>query len=392
MVGALASRSEAVLLNNYGRLPIAMVRGQGSFLFDENGKRYIDLFSGFGGGGIAGHAHPVIAEAVAKQAKTLLCHGNLFTSEPQIELAELLLRNSISGKVFFCHSGAEANETALKLVRKRQGERSTVISFNPSFHGRTFGALSLCPADFQAGLGQMLPGNRKVPYGDATALEAAIDDTVGAIFLEPVQGEGGVHVPGPDFIRSVHTICAERDILLIIDEVWTAPARTGAWFGYSHFGLQPDAITMAKALGGGAPVAACIIADSHMDVLSPGTHGCTLGGNPLCTQAALAACQLVDSEDLCERAIVIGERIRSRLQAASLPVVAEVRGLGAMLGLVIDATVDVKSVMRSALDAGLCIGTARGNVLRFAPALTIEDSVLDEGLDIFVSVLNHASN
>lgn len=391
MSKSIASRSQSVMLNNYGRLPLAMLRGSGSVLWDESGKRYIDMFAGFGGAGIAGHAHPEIAAALSEQSKTLLCHGNLFTNEPQVALAELLLKYSFPGKIFFCHSGAEANEAALKLVRKRDPNRPVVISFDNCFHGRTFGALSLTPASFQEGCGTMLPGNIKVPYGDIAALRAALSHDTGAIFMEPIQGEGGIHVPDIAFVQEVRHLCDQHNLLLVMDEVWTAPGRTGEWFAYQHFSIQPDIITVAKALGGGTPVAACIVADAFADILGPGTHGCTMGGNPLCTFAALTACRLIERDSLCKRAQSLHARFLELVDQDRPALVTDIRGLGLMIGIELSNVVENKKVMQRALENGLHICVGKGNIIRIAPPLTITDEEFLEGVTILLETIHSFS-
>lgn len=390
----LVARSQAVLIPNYGRLPYAMTRGQGALLVDADGKEYVDFFAGFGGGGVAGHCHPAIVAALARQATALLSHGNLFTNEPQIDLAERITRHGFGGKVFFCHSGAEANEAALKLVRlaARGGERKAdgpfkIISFSNCFHGRTMGGLSLTPASFQAGFEPMLPGNVVCPYGDLDAVRNAIDEQTAGVFVEPIQGEGGMNIPSVEFMQALRDLCDETGLLLVCDEVWTAPARTGKWFAYQHYGIEPDAMTLAKALGGGTPVAALVAAPKYADVLGPGTHGCTMGGNPLCAAAGAAAMKLIEDEDLCNRAVTLGNRIAETLNAANLPGLTEIRYKGLMIGLQLDETRDAKALMQTCHDQGLLVCLAKNNVLRLAPPLTIDEDVLQRGLVLLLNVL-----
>ncbi len=257
----MASNAELVeltnqyLIANYGRLPIAMVRGEGARIWDADEKEYLDFFPGFGAGGIAGHCHPDIANAVAEQAELLMCAGNLFTNPAQVELARALAEKGFGGKTFFCHSGAEANEAARKLARLYAGPgRYKIISFNGCFHGRTMGALSLTPEKYHKGFEPMLPGNVKVDYMDLAAVTAAVDDETAGIIVEPIQGEGGVNVPTVEYMQGLRALCDEHKIALISDEVWTSPARTGKWFAYQHYDIEPDIMTLGKALGGGAPV------------------------------------------------------------------------------------------------------------------------------------------
>ncbi len=380
-------RSSAALIENYGRLPIVMQRGEGPFIFDNTGKRYIDFFVGFGGGGVAGHCHPRVVEAIQKQSETLLSHGNLFSNEPQVLLAEKLVEHSFPGKVFYCHSGAEADEAALKLCRRAAGEgRYKIIAFHGCFHGRTMGGLSLCPPSFQESFEPMLAGAIHVPFGDLNAVEEAIDDHCAGIFVEPIQGEGGVNVPSPEFLQGLRDICDKNKLLLVCDEVWTAPARTGKYFAYQHFGIEPDVITVAKALGGGTPLAAVIARENVQDVLTPGTHGCTMGGNPLCTAAGLATLKLIEDEKLDRRAEQKGQEILEALQGSS-PLIKNIRGKGLMLGLELSEEVAARDVMLNCIESGLLVAPAKQNVLRLAPALTTPDGVFEEALAILGNVL-----
>lgn len=384
----LVAASEKVLIPNYGRLPIAMARGEGSRIYDADGREYIDFWAGFGAGGVGGHCHPKIVDAVCKQAQTLMSHGNLFTNGPQVRLAEKLTGHAFGGKVFYCHSGAEANEAALKLVRKAAGEgRYKIISFHNCFHGRTMGSLSLTPEGFQKGFEPMLPGNSKANYGDIESVKALVDDETAGIFVEPIQGEGGMFVPSVEFMRSLRKLCDDKNLLLVCDEVWTAPARTGKWFAYQHYGITPDVMTSAKAIGGGLPLAVCIAAPKWADVLGPGSHGCTMGGNPICAAAALASAELIEEENLVQAAIDKGKETVEILSAAKLPGVKEIRGKGLMLGLAFDETRQAGDVMKAAHAKGLLICNAKNNVLRVAPALNIDKDTLRKGLNLLIEAV-----
>ena len=382
----LLAESNEYLIPNYGPRMLAIVRGQGARLWDADGKEYIDFFPGFGAGGVAGHCHPAIVAAVKAQAETLLSHGNFFTNPPEIALAKAITQHAFGGKVFFCHSGAEANEAAIKLVRLAAGEgKYKIISFNNCFHGRTMGGLSLTPAAKQEGFEPMLPGNVKVDYGDLIGVAEAIDDETAGIFVEPIQGEGGVNIPTIEFMQGLRTLCDEKGILLVCDEVWTSPARTGKWFAYQHFGIEPDVMTLAKAIGGGAPVGACVASPKYADVLGPGKHGCTMGGNPLCAVAGLEAMKLIERENLVERAATKGEQIMQTIRDANIPCVTDVRGAGFMIGIEIDKP--ALDVFKAAMAAGLLICLAGTNVVRLAPPLTIEDDLLEKGLNILIDLL-----
>lgn len=384
----LLDTSQRLLTPNYGARLRAMVRGAGARIWDADGNEYVDFFAGFGGGGIAGHCHPKVVAALKRQAERLLSHGNLFTNDVELELAEKITGHAFGGKVFYCHSGGEANEAALKLARLAAGEgRYKIVSFANCFHGRTMGGLSLTPGEkFQGGFEPMIPGMvTGVTYDDLDAVRAAVDDETAGIFVEPIQGEGGVNVPSAEFMRGLRALCDEKGILLICDEVWTGPARTGRWFAYQHFGIEPDVMTLAKAVGGGAPVGMCIAAPKHGDVLGPGKHGCTMGGNPLCTSAALATVELVEEDGLVERAEALGERLRGAIADANVGCVKQIRGMGCMIGIEIDKP--AAEVFEACLDAGLFLCYAGEHVVRLAPPLVIDDESVAKGLDVFLGVL-----
>lgn len=390
----LLKASSNVLIENYGRLPFVAERGSGTRLVDADGKEYLDFFPGFGAGGVAGHCHPKITEAITAQASKLLSHGNLMTNEPQVRLAEAITRHSFGGKVFYCHSGAEANEAALKLVRlaARGGQRKPdgpykIITFENCFHGRTMGSLSLTPASFQVGFEPMLPGNVQVPFGDLAAVETAIDDDTAGVFIEPIQAEGGMNIPAVEFMQGLRRLCDDKHILLVVDEVWTAPGRTGEWFAHQHFGIEPDVMTLAKAIGGGLPVGVLVAHPRWADVLGPGTHGCTLGGNPLCAAAGLAAMQLIEDENLLDRVTILGQRAIDTLKGAALPGVSDIRGRGVMIGMTLEESVEAKEVMLRCMERGLILCIAKNNVLRIAPPMTVSDEDLDAGLAILIDVL-----
>lgn len=386
----LIELSNEYLIPNYGARIRAMVRGEGSRIWDADGNEYLDFFAGFGANGVVGHCHPKIVQAVKDQAEKLFAHGNLFTSQPQVELARMITQRAFGGKVFYCHSGAEANEAAIKLVRLAAGPgRYKIISFNNCFHGRTMGGLSLTPESFQKGFEPMLPGSVKVDYGDLAAVAEIIDDETAAIFVEPIQAEGGLNVPSKEFMQGLRKLCDEKNLLLVCDEVWTSPARTGKWFAYQHYDIEPDVMTLAKAIGGGLPVGVCVAAPKWADVLGAGKHGCTMGGNPLCMAAAVAAMKLIEEENLIEQAVDKGEKITRAIRQAKIPCVKEVRGLGLLIGMELDEARPAKDVMTACMERNLLICPAKNNVIRLAPPLIISNAEIDAGLKILIDVLKN---
>src|SRR2546423_12788603 len=343
------------LMNTYPPHAVTFVRGKGTELWDDTGKRYLDLLSGIAVVSL-GHSHPVVADAVAQQARTLLHVSNLFGTIPQREVAatldQLIGGSDTRGKVFFCNSGAEANEAAIKLARKFGGRgRHVVVSAYGSFHGRTLATLHATGQPAKHEVFQPLPeGFRHVAWDDMAALEAAIDPTVAAVLLEPVQGEGGVYPATPEYFQAIRRLCDERGVLFMLDEVQTGLGRTGKWFGFQHLGVQPDVVTMAKALGNGVPIGACWARDEVAAAFQPGDHATTFGGQPLAAAAARATLAVMEAEDVPARAEAAGQRLRKALEA--LPPVAEVRGLGLLLAAVVPAGT-AKAVAATALARGL---------------------------------------
>jgi predicted acetylornithine/succinylornithine family transaminase len=380
--------SASPLMNTYPPQPVTFVRGQGSELWDDQGKRYLDFLCGLAVTGL-GHAHPAVAEALAEQSKTLLHVSNLFGTTVGPEVAATLDRliGGPSGKVFFANSGAEANECAIKLARKWGGRgKHNVISAFGSFHGRTLVTLHATgqPAKHEAF--QPLPeGFRHVAWDDVDELERAIDPSVAAILLEPVQGEGGVQPATAEYFQGVRRLCDERGLLFIVDEVQTGLGRTGEWFGFQHFGVQPDVVTMAKALGNGVPIGACWARDDVADAFVPGDHATTYGGQPLATSAARAVLRVMEAEDVPGRAAKAGAKLQADL--ATVPGVKGVRGIGLLIAVELDEGLVAGEVAAKALDAGLVVNAVTPTALRLAPSLLISDAELDEGVEILRSVL-----
>jgi acetylornithine/N-succinyldiaminopimelate aminotransferase len=378
------------LMPTYPRPPLSFVRGEGSYLFDSDGRRYLDCLSGLAVTSL-GHAHPAVAAALHDQASTLLHVSNLFGTEPGPEVARML-DNLVGdglpagGQVFFCNSGAEANECALKLARRFGGRgRHVVVSALGSFHGRTLATLHATGQPAKHEPFEPLPeGFRHVPWDDLDALAAALDASVAGVLLEPVLGEGGVHPASAAYFRGVRRLCDERGVLFIVDEVQTGLARTGRWFGFQHYGVRPDVVTMAKALGNGVPIGACWARADVAARFEPGDHATTFGGQPLAAASARAVLAVMQAEDAPGRAARAGGRFRERLVA--LPGVAGVRGLGLLLGVELSGR-DAPVVNSALLGAGLVANAVTPTALRLAPSLLISDDEIDEAIDIIEKVL-----
>ena len=372
----------------YGPPIVQFVRGRGTELWDSAGTRYLDFLSGLAVVSL-GHAHPEVAAALAEQAGTLLHVSNLFATVPGAEVAVTLDRLAGGGgQVFFCNSGAEANEAAIKLARKWGGYgRHVVVSAYGSFHGRTLATLHATgqPAKHEA-FQPMPEGFRHAAWNDLEALEAAIDPTVAAILLEPVQGEGGVNPADVEFFRGARRLCDARGLLMMVDEVQTGLGRTGRWFGFQHYDVQPDVVTMAKALGNGVPIGACWARREVAAAMRPGDHATTFGGQPLATAAARAVLAIMEREDAPGLATRAGARLTQQLEA--LPQVVRVRGLGLLLAAELVDGLDAKVLADAALAAGLVVNAVTPSSLRFAPPLTISDDELDEGVAILAGVLD----
>ena len=379
------------LMSTYPDPAVTFVRGEGSRLYDADGRGYLDFLSGLAVTSL-GHAHPAVADAICDQARTLLHVSNLYGTTIGPEVATTLDRlvgegDPAGGRVFFCNSGAEANECAFKLARRWAGPgRHVVVSAYGSFHGRTLATLHATGQPEKHEPFQPLPeGFRHVAWNDAAALEkAASGDDVAAVILEAVQGEGGVNPAAPDYFQAVRRMCDERGLLFIVDEVQTGLGRTGRWFGYQHFGVQPDVVTMAKALGNGVPIGACWAREEVAAAFRPGDHATTFGGQPLATAAARAVLRVMQDEDVPTRARTAGARLGKGLEA--IPAVADVRGLGLLLAARLD-NVDAKQAAAAALGAGLVVNPVSPTALRFAPSLLVSDDEIDEALGIVVEVL-----
>ncbi|MEA3078039.1 MAG: acetylornithine/N-succinyldiaminopimelate aminotransferase [Actinomycetota bacterium] len=375
------------LMNTYPPQAVTFVRGEGSRLYDDTGKSYLDFLSGLAVTSL-GHAHPAVAAAIEHQAKTLLHVCNLYGTTVGPEVAATL-DDLIGGggKVFFTNSGAEANECAIKLARKWGGRgKYVVVSAYGSFHGRTLATLHATGQPQKHEAFQPLPeGFRHVAWDDLDALEAAIDPSVAAILLEPVQGEGGVNPATPEYFQGVRKLCDERGLLFMVDEVQTGLGRTGEWFGFQHFGVEPDVVTMAKALGNGVPIGACWARADVADAFEPGDHGTTYGGQPLAASAARAVLATMQAEDVPARATAAGKHLTDAL--GNVDGIVGVRGLGLLLAAEL-AQPNAKAVAAAALEAGLVVNPITENALRLAPSLLVTEDEIEEAVAILAKVMN----
>jgi predicted acetylornithine/succinylornithine family transaminase len=391
-------RGKRVLIGNYARMPVVMERGEGSLVYDADGKRYIDLFAGFGGG-VLGHCHPELVRAAVDQAEKLWHVGNTFYSEPQIEFAERLSRHAFPGQAFFCHSGAESNEAAVKLARLRGQAKAPgrwkTISLNKSFHGRTLAMIAATgnPA-VKAGFGPEVPGFIQVEPGDFDALERAVDDQTAGIIMEPIQGEGGVNFYPAGFAKRVRQLCDARELTLIFDEVWTGCGRTGRWFGHQHFTgddgkpIVPDIMTLGKAVGGGLPVGVMYARPELAQLLVPGKHGSTLGGNAICMAVSRTIFDVIERDGLVTNAAVLGEHATARLKNEKriAAKIAGIRGRGLFLG--IELKQPPEKLVDRALERGIIINLTAKTVVRLAPPINIDRGLWDQGLDALISLLS----
>jgi acetylornithine aminotransferase len=388
----LREDADRYLMHTYARQPISIVRGRGSRVYDLEGREYVDFVAGVAVN-VLGHGHPDLIAAIQKQSQHLLHASNLYYTEPQVKLAEALVEHSFAQKVFFCNSGAEANEAAIKLARryahdKYGAARFEIITMLQSFHGRTIATLTATGQEkVQKGFEPLLPGFTYVPFNDLNAVEQAITPATAAIMLELIQGEGGVQVADQAFVKSLRELCRDRDILLILDEVQTGMGRTGTLFAYEQYGIQPDIMTLAKGLGGGLPIGACLATDEVAAAFGPGTHASTFGGNPLACSAALAVMRVLLEGRLLTQSRTVGQYMAKSLLELKdrLPNVKDVRGLGLLQG--VELTIDGKAVVTDCLNRGLLINCTMDRVLRFVPPLIIAQREIDRLVDVLADVL-----
>ena len=374
------------LVDVYGCLPLAFVRGHGAYLYDADGNRYLDFFCGLAVTSL-GHGNPRVVRAIKEQAEKLTHVSNVFHTEPTARLAERLANRFGGGKVFLANSGAEANEAAIKLARRWGSNagagRYEILATLGSFHGRTLATLSATGQEkYHQGFQPLMPGFRLVPFDDIAALERARHDETVAVMVEPIQGEGGVVMPRPDYLKRLREFCDRNKMLLILDEVQVGMGRTGRFFAYEHAGIKPDIVTLAKALGGGLPIGAMIAGPEIASSFTPGSHGSTFGGNPVACAAACAVMDAIDQDGVLENASSVGAYILERLGkfAKSYDRIAEVRGLGMIIGVVLKH--DARPIVDACLKERLLVNGTNGNVLRLLPPLNLTREEADSGLDI----------
>ena len=384
----LLQRWSAVMMNNYGTPPLALASGDGAVVTDVDGNDYVDLLGGIAVN-VLGHRHPAVIEAVNRQMNTLGHTSNLYATEPGVALAESLVGLlGAPARAFFCNSGTEANEVAFKITRLTG--RTKLVAAEGAFHGRTMGSLALTGQPSKQAPFAPLPGDVTfVPYGDVDALRAAVDSGTAAVFLEPIMGEGGVVVPPAGYLAAARDITAEHGALLVLDEVQTGVGRTGAFFAHQHDGVTPDVVTLAKGLGGGLPIGACLAIGATAELLTPGLHGSTFGGNPVCTAAALAVLRVLADERLIERADVLGKTLSHGIESLGHPLVGHVRGRGLLRGVVLSAP-SAKHVETAAREAGFLVNAAAPDVVRLAPPLVITETQIDSFLAALPAVLDKA--
>jgi predicted acetylornithine/succinylornithine family transaminase len=405
----IIERGKSVLIGNYARLPVVMERGEGTLVWDTDGRRYIDLFAGFGGC-VLGHCHPELIRAATEQAQKLWHVGNTFYTEPQIEFAERLNKTTFTGQAFFCHGGADANEAAIKLARLRGmangGRKWKTVSLLKSFHGRTLAMIAATgnPA-VREGFGPPVPGFTNVEPTDFDAIVAACDDETAAIIMEPIQGEGGVNLYPDGHVARIRNFCNERGITLIFDEVWTGGGRTGRWFAHQHFTyatepsgsaagssagsrvVEPDIMTLGKAVGGGLPVGVMFAKPQLASLMVPGKHGLTLGANPIAMAVARTIFDVIERERYVERAAVLGEHAMARLKNEKRIAgkIAGVRGRGLMIGIELKS--EPQKLVEKGLEKGVAINLTAKKVIRLAPPINISEQHWNEGLDRVVDVI-----
>jgi acetylornithine/N-succinyldiaminopimelate aminotransferase len=393
----IMNRADKVIAKTYTRFPIVITKGKGCSLWDAEGKKYMDFVSGIAVCNL-GHAHPKVSAALSKQAGVLLHVSNLYYTEPQIELAYRLTQNSFADRVFFCNSGAEANEAAIKLARKYfkdkgEKERYRIVTMEKSFHGRTMATLSATGQDkIKKGFEPILEGFDYIPFNDVDALRKSIGPSTCAVLLEPIQGEGGVRCPDPDYLKAVRRLCDETGVLLIFDEIQTGMGRTGKFFAYEHFGIKPDIMTLAKALANGLPIGAMLASEEVAQAFGPGAHASTFGGTPIITAASVQVVKVLLEENIIHHCAEMGTYFKERLSElkAKHGSIVDVRGMGLLLGMKLK--IEGNTIVNSCMEKGFLINCIQGNILRFIPPLIVEKEEIDALVECLDEILEKMGN
>ena len=381
------------VIANYGRMPTVITKGAGSIVWDADGKEYIDMFPGWAVSGI-GHCHPKVVEAIRKQAGELIHMDNTFYNQPQGELAQMLSERSFGGQCFFCNSGAEAVEAALKLARRHTAkEKYVIISAEGGFHGRTIGAVTAtAQPKYHQGFLPLVPGFQYVPYNDIDAIKAAFNEEVAAVIIEPIQGEGGIQIGQTEYLETIRQLCDKYGSVAIWDEVQTGMGRTGKWFAHQHCGIEPDIMTIAKSLGGGIAIGGIVARPEVAASLVPGTHASTFGGNPLACAAAIATIEAIESENMLGNTVQMGQYAvekLGRLQETH-QLIKKIRGVGLMIG--IELAQSGADIVTACWEKGLRINCTQQNVLRFMPAMNVMAELIDRAIAILDEVLKKQTN
>ncbi|SDK06852.1 aspartate aminotransferase family protein [Natronincola ferrireducens] len=393
MLDSIIQQGQKYTMNTYNRLPVAFTKGEGCYLTDTEEKEYLDMIGGLGACGL-GHNHPIVTKAIQQQAEKYIHVSNIYWIKEQVELAKLLVENSFGDKAFFCNSGAEANEAAIKLARKYAykkygSQKNEIIAMTQSFHGRTLGTLAVTHnKKYQEGYGPIPEGFGFTKFNDIAGLKAAITENTCGIILEPIQGEGGVTPIDGGFLKEIKSLCQEKDILLIFDEVQCGIGRSGKLFAYESYGIEPDIMTLAKALGSGIPIGAVVAKGKVAEALQPGDHGTTFGGNPLSTSVALATMKFMVEEKLWEKAEEMGLYLHEKLQQFTKKYtwIKTVKGKGLMVGLELE--IEGGSIVEKALKEGLLINCTAGKILRFLPPLIVEKQEIDKMVEILERIFS----